>query len=332
METEALRLALVGDCMFGRLVNEALEHAAPEFPWGDTLPLLKAADWRFCNLECVIADGGAPWSAYPKAFHFRSAAKNVAVLGAARIDAVSLANNHVLDYGYDALVEMLEILDGAEILHAGAGRNFEEASRMATAEVRGRKLGLLAFTDNEPEWEASADRPGIFYVPVEPEDPRAAQLLESVRSDAAAVDLLIVSAHWGPNWGYAPPEEHVRFAHALVEAGAGVVFGHSSHVFRGVEFYRDRPIIYGAGDFIDDYAVDEVERNDESFIFVLETEDGTPRGLRLHPTVIRNFQARQASRTEGKRIAGKMRQLCRAFHTPANWSDQGHLALGTMGE
>lgn len=332
MESEALRLALLGDCMFGRLVNEALEHEAPEFPWGDTLPLLGAADWRFCNLECVIADGGAPWSAYPKAFHFRSAAKNVAVLGAARIDAVSLANNHVLDYGYDALLEMLEILDGAKILHAGAGRNFEEAARTATAVVRGRKLGLLAFTDNEPEWEATTDRPGIFYVPVEPGDPRAAQLLDIVRASAAAVDLLIVSAHWGPNWDYATPKEHVGFAHALVEAGAGVVIGHSSHVFRGVEFYRDRPIIYGAGNFIDDYAVDEVERNDESFVFMLETGNGIPRGLRLHPTVIRNFRARQASRTEGKRISTKMRQLCGTFHTRAEWSDQGHLAVGTTGE
>ncbi len=314
--------------MLGRLVNDVLNREAADYPWGDALPLLQAADWRFCNLECVISDRGEPWSAYPKPFHFRSAARNVAVLAAAQINAVSLANNHVLDYGYDALAEMLKVLDRNGILRAGAGRNLDEASQLATAAVAGRKVGLVAFTDNEPDWEATVDAPGVFYVPVDLADARAGRLLEIVRGYAADVDLLIVSTHWGPNWGYQPPPEHIKFAHALVDAGAGMVFGHSSHVFRGIEFHHNRPIVYGAGDFVDDYAVDEIERNDESFVYMLETEDGNPRGVRLHPTVIRNCQARQPSRAEGRRIAMKMRQLCRAFHTPAAWSDEGHLAVG----
>ena len=317
-----MRLALVGDCMFGRLVNDALEQEPPEYPWGDTLSTLHGADWRFCNLECVISDRGEPWSAYPKAFHFRSAAKNVAVLRAAQMNAVSLANNHVLDYGYDALCEMLEILDRNGILHSGAGMNFEEASRLASAEVAGRKLGLLAFTDNEPEWEATGNRPGVFYVPVDRHDARAGRLLEIIHGHAKTVDLLIISAHWGPNWGHAPPREHVGFAHAMVEAGAGVVFGHSSHVFRGIEFHRSRPVVYGGGTFIDDYAVDKVERNDESFIYMMETEDGTPRGLRLYPIVIRNFQAGRAGAEQGRRIADKMQHLCHTFHTLAAWNEE----------
>jgi poly-gamma-glutamate capsule biosynthesis protein CapA/YwtB (metallophosphatase superfamily) len=96
-EKKPLQLLLLGDCMLGRLVNEVLENAPPEYPWGDTLPILHSADWRICNLECVISDQGAPWPAYPKVFHLRSAAKNIAVLDAARMNGVSLANNHVLD-------------------------------------------------------------------------------------------------------------------------------------------------------------------------------------------------------------------------------------------
>ena len=119
MEGASFRLAVVGDCMLGRLVNDTLEHEPPEYPWGDTLPILLGADGRICNLECVISDRGEPWSVYPKAFHFRSAAKNVAVLGAARMNAVSLANNHALDYGYDALEEMLEILSRSGIAWSG---------------------------------------------------------------------------------------------------------------------------------------------------------------------------------------------------------------------
>jgi poly-gamma-glutamate capsule biosynthesis protein CapA/YwtB (metallophosphatase superfamily) len=250
---DSLQLLLVGDCMLGRLVNEVLESAPTERPWGDTLSILRSADWRLCNLECVISDRGKPWSAYPKAFHFRSDAKNIAVLATAGMNAVSLANNHVLDYGYDALVEMLEILDRAGIVHGGAGRNYDEASRLATSEASGRKLGLLAFTDNEPDWEATADRPGVFYVPTDLADWRAKKLLNMIRESRKVVDLLIVSAHWGSNWGYSPPHEHVIFAHALVDAGADIIFGHSCHVFRGIEFYKGRPILYGAGDFVDDY-------------------------------------------------------------------------------
>jgi poly-gamma-glutamate capsule biosynthesis protein CapA/YwtB (metallophosphatase superfamily) len=315
--SERLRLALLGDCMLGRLVNETLRDVPPEYPWGDTLPLLRGADWRLCNLECVLSDRGAP--VFPKTFHFRSDARNIAVLRAARIDAVTLANNHVLDYGNDAMSEMLEILDRAGVVHSGAGKNFDEASLFATAAVRGTKLAMLAFTDNEPGWEAGAGRPGIFYAPIEPADPRARMVLEIVSRGKPASDFLIVSAHWGPNWGYAPPREHVEFARALIDAGADIVFGHSSHVFRGIEFYRGRAIVYGAGDFVDDYMVDEIERNDQGFVYVVEVEGGIQARLRLYPTVIGNCQACHAGGHEERAIAAKMRKLCGPFGTRALW-------------
>jgi poly-gamma-glutamate capsule biosynthesis protein CapA/YwtB (metallophosphatase superfamily) len=320
VKNDSLELLLIGDCMLGRLVNETLENRPPEYPWGNTLPILHRADWRLCNLECVISDRGAPWSAYSKAFHFRSDAKNIAVLAAARINAVSLANNHVLDYGYDALKEMLGILDHAGIAHSGAGPNFREASRIATSEVCGQKLGLLSFTDNEPAWEATANQPGVFYVPTNLTDPRARQLLEMIRESRETVDLLIVSGHWGSNWGYSPPHDHVVFAHALIEAGADIIFGHSSHVFRGIEFYNDRPILYGAGNFVDDYAIDEIERNDQSFIYVIEVAGKTPRGLRMHPTLIRGCHASLAEGVYAMAITDKMAELCASFHTSTHWN------------
>ena len=320
VESDSFRLLLVGDCMLGRLVNEVLENAPPEYPWGNTLPILHSADWRLCNLECVISDRGTPWSAYPKAFHFRSAAKNIAVLAAARMNAVSLANNHVLDYGYDALTEMLGILDRAGIVHSGAGLNYGEASRLAISEVSGRMLGLLAFTDNEPDWEATSNQPGVFYVPTNLTDSRAAKLLEIIRESRMRVDLLIVSAHWGSNWGYCPPHDHIVFAHALIEAGADIIFGHSSHVFRGIEFYKDRSVLYGAGDFVDDYAIDEIERNDQSFIYVIETAGDVLRGVHLYPTLIRACHASLAEGVYALGITDKMADLCVSFRTPTRWN------------
>jgi len=303
--------------MLGRLVDETLKSAPPEYPWGDTLPILHGAGWRMCNLECVLSDRGKP--AHGKVFRFRSSAKNIAVLQAARINAVSLANNHVLDYGEDALLQMLELLDRAGIAHSGAGANLAQASRLATADVCGKKVGLLAFTDNEPDWEATASRPGVFYAPADLGDRRAQGVVEIVRGQRKLCDLLIVSAHWGSNWGYVPESRHVEFAHALVDAGADLIFGHSSHVFRGIEFYNSRPIVYGAGDFVDDYAVDPIERNDQGFIYIVETPGGIPRGLRLYPTRIRACRVCRAEGLHERSIVEKMKDLCAGFHTPARW-------------
>lgn len=316
-----LKLLLVGDVMLGRLVNDALERVPAEYPWGNTIPIFREADWRACNLECVISDRGRPWGRTPKEFHFRSDAKNVAVLKAAQIDAVSLANNHTLDYEYEAMFEMLEILDKERIAHAGAGDDLAKASAPAISDINDKKIGLIAFTDNEPEWAAGLARAGTFYVPTRAGDQRAQWLLELVRQTKEKVGFLVVSAHWGPNWGYQPPAEHVHFGHLLIDAGADIVFGHSGHVFRGVELYKRRPIIYCAGNFIDDYAVDEIERNDQSFIFRVDIRSGWIREIRLYPTVIADFQARLAQGREAQEIAFKMRDLCLQLKTPAKWRE-----------
>lgn len=317
-----MRLVFLGDVMLGRLVNERLRSAPPAYPWGDTLPVLAQADMRFANLECVLADGGTPLPG--KVFHFRSDVRNAAALTAAGIDAVSLANNHVLDYGADAFRELLPALDRSGILHAGAGPDLEAARRPVIRRVGPAAVGLLAFTDNQPDWEAGPFRPGVYYVPVDerrPDEARVRDLLALVGRTRARTDLLVVSAHWGGNWGADVPPAHRELGHALVDAGADVVFGHSAHIFRGVELYRGRPLIYSAGDFIDDYAVDPEERNDQSFIFRLEIGGGVPVRLQLHPTVITGFQARLAGRSS-RRIAVRMQELSAQLGTQSRWVDE----------
>lgn len=314
-----MKLLFVGDVMLGRLVNEVLKREPPSYPWGNTLPVFKQADLRFCNLECVLSDIGQPWSITPKVFHFRSDAKNIAVLKRANINTVSLANNHSLDFEYEAFFQMLKILDEAGIAFAGAGADLAAAATPAILKVGRESLGFLAFSDNEPNWEAGLKIPGIFYVPIDKSDLRAKNLFRLVRETKEKVDFLIVSAHWGPNWGYAPPAEHSPFAHELIDHGADLIFGHSSHVFRGIEVYKDKPILYSVGNFIDDYAVDEIERNDESFIFMVEVKKGTVSQITLFPTLIENLQARLASGNEAENIALKMQTLCAEMQSPAEW-------------
>ncbi|WP_427129193.1 CapA family protein [Pseudarthrobacter sp. S9] len=315
-----MQIAMLGDVMLGRLVNQHLKTTGPGYPWGDTLAVLRQADVRFANLECVLAAGGEPEPG--KVFHFRSDLNNVGSLLAAGIDVVSLANNHVLDFGEDAFREMLPALDDNGILHAGAGPDRDAARQPAVRRVGTAAVGFIAFTDNQPDWEATDTSPGIYYVPVADADRRVAELLDLVRGTRARVQLLIVSAHWGPNWGSGVPSGHRDLARVLIDAGADVVFGHSAHIFRGVGLHRNRPIIYSAGDFVDDYAVDPVERNDQSFIFMLETDGNEPRTLRLYPTVIEDFQARLAGGSS-RDIAGRMQRLSKHLGTLSTWRETG---------
>ncbi|GAA4366883.1 CapA family protein [Agromyces bauzanensis] len=304
--------------MLGRLVAEELRHHSPEFPWGDTLPLLRRADVLVGNLEFVLAVDGRPQPG--KTFHFRADPGAVASLEAAGFAIVSVANNHVLDFGTDAALESLSTLAQHGIRFTGAGPDADAARRPAVIGRDDVTIAMLAFTDNEPDWEAGPDAPGVRHVPVDLGDPRAAALFDDVAGQREAADLVIVSAHWGGNWGVDPPPSHRRFGRALVDAGADVVFGHSPHIVRGVEVYRERPILYGAGDFVDDYAVDPVERNDHSFVFMLRTEGAAPTELRLHPTEIVDFRARLAGR-HADAIAGEMARRCAALGTSAVWDD-----------
>ena len=327
-----MEICFVGDIMLGRLVNDRLRRTGPGHPWGDALPVLAGADVRIGNLECVLSDRGIPWPG--KTFHFRSDSRNVACLEAAGFDAVSLANNHVLDYGTDALLDTLRTLDVHRILHAGAGPDRDAARRPALWESGGARLGLVALTDNEPGWEAAVRRPGVRHVPIDPADERARDLLDTVRELEGRTELLIVSAHWGGNWGTAAPPAHRAFARALIEAGADVVYGHSPHITRGIEVHRGRPILYGTGDFVDDYAVDPVERNDESFIFLLRTNGSGPTNrqrpheLQLVPTVIEDCSARLAGPRDAARMARRMQRLCADLGTPSTWrEDLGRLVV-----
>lgn len=308
-----VRLIFLGDVMLGRLVNRHLAAVPADYPWGDTLPILRAADAVVINLECVLADRGEPWP--QKVFTFRADSRHVSVLTTAGVCAVALANNHSMDFGSEALQDCIATLSRHGIRSAGAGASPDAAWRPQTFLVGGTRVALVAFTDDMSEWEARPGMPGVCHVPLRWEDPRFARLLQAIEEAREASDLVVVSAHWGPNWGYQPLPNHIEAAHRFVERGADLVFGHSAHVFRGVELYQGKPVLYSCGDYVDDYAVDDVERNDESFIWCLDLVDRRPSRLLLIPAVIRHFQAQLGRGPERRRIVRRMRALCTALRT-----------------
>jgi poly-gamma-glutamate capsule biosynthesis protein CapA/YwtB (metallophosphatase superfamily) len=306
-------LSLTGDVMLGRGVNETLRAARPAEPWGDVLPLLLSADLRVINLECAITGHRRPWSRTPKVFHFRADPLAVEVLKAARVDACSLANNHTLDFEEKGLLDTLAHLEVAGIRYAGAGRNLEEAARPVLLEGG---IALVAFTDNEPPFAAGPDKPGTNYLPVSTEPEVLRQVEETIGAarDAGA-RTVVFSNHWGPNMVRRPKAVFRRFARAVVDRGADVYYGHSAHVFQGVEVYRGKPILYDTGDFIDDYAVDPNLRNDRSFLFCISMEDGDLRRLELFPVVLPYARVELAGGEEREAIFALMQDLSAGMDT-----------------
>ena len=162
-----MKIALTGDVMLGRLVDRDVvqnRSIRPAALWGDVLPVMLNADCRLINLECVISSKGEKWHPATKAFHFRAQPRAIEFLRAAGIDGVTLANNHVLDYGPEALEDCLNLLDRHGIKRTGAGPTMEEALAPAELSLPQGRVAVIALTDNEPDWEASPSQAGVNYV------------------------------------------------------------------------------------------------------------------------------------------------------------------------
>ena len=335
-----LTLFLCGDVMTGRGVDQVLPHPSdprirepwvhsaeryvqlaerahgpiphpvdPPYVWGDALAELARLrpDARIVNLETSVTRSDGYWP--DKGIHYRMHPDNVSCITVAHIDCCVLANNHTLDYGYAGLLETLETLQRAGVRSAGAGRNRAEARAPAMIEVpsKGRVLVFAFGTDTSgilPNWAATDERPGVNLLP-DLSVHTLEQIGEMVRGIKRPRDLAVASIHWGGNWGFDVPMKHVQFAHGLIRAGMDVVHGHSSHHVRPIEVFEGKLILYGCGDFLDDYegiAGHEAFRDDLTLMYFPTVDPCTGRlsDLRMTPMQIRHFKANRASRDDAR--------------------------------
>ncbi|MDF2157176.1 CapA family protein [Algoriphagus sp. CAU 1675] len=286
---QTLRIGFAGDVMLGRTLDHILDERGYWYPWGDVLPIMQQTDLNIINLETALTNSE---DKVLKTFNFKAKPDKVESLVKARITVVNLANNHVLDYGESGLIETLNTLKGAGIKYVGAGMNLEEAESPEFVEIKGIRVGVIGMTDNESTWKAGKG-PGTNYLEIESEKDRA-KVLQTIEKARRQCDCLVVSIHWGPNMVESPPEEFVQFAHSMIDHGANIIHGHSAHIFQAVEQYHGGLILYDTGDFVDDYVVDPLLRNDRSAFFEIYVGCSGVKKLEVIPVRIFDYQANKA--------------------------------------
>jgi poly-gamma-glutamate synthesis protein (capsule biosynthesis protein) len=360
-------LFLCGDVMTGRGVDQILPHpcghqifesyvqdareyvalaeahngpiarpATGAYIWGEALPELTrvAPDVRVINLETSVTASDDYWRG--KGINYRMHPENIACLAAARVDICGLANNHVLDYGYAGLTETLETLTRAGLKRVGAGRTLAEAQTPAiVALANGTRVIVFAVgtvTSGIPwEWAARDDRPGVDLLP-DLSEATAHRIAVRARQARGPRDVVVASIHWGGNWGYDVPRPHVQFAHWLIDGGIDIVHGHSSHHPQPIEVYRNRLILYGCGDFIDDYeGIEGYEQYRDDLVLMyfatLSTATGGLAAVRLTPMQIKKMTLNKPSRADASWIRDTLQRVSSSYGTHVELTADGTLFL-----
>lgn len=332
----SVRLFLCGDVMTGRGIDQILPYSVKpilyesyvkdardylylaefkngrfKYPvsfsyiWGDALDVWEkmSPSLKIINLETSITNHDEPWPG--KGINYRMHPKNIKVLTSAGIDYSSLANNHTLDWERPGLLETLITLKKSGIVYGGAGRNAEEAATPGIIQVNSGRLIILAFgakSSGIPEsWAAQENLPGINMLPGEVE--ASVNLIKKQVAEVKQInDIVVFSVHWGGNWGYKIPRDHRKLVHEIIDkAGVDIVHGHSSHHPMGLEVYKNKLIIYGTGDFINDYegitGDHDQYRGELSLMYfpTINQVNGELISLKMVPMEVKNFRLNHPS-------------------------------------
>ena len=300
----AVHLAAVGDIMLDRSLGYNLTRGDLAYPFRDVADRLRAADITVGNLESALGDLGEP---QPKRYPFRAPPEAAQSLGLAGFDVVSLANNHGMDYGPEALMQGIDLLREQDILPVGAGADAAAAHAPSIVEAEGLQVAFLGYVNVPQEassgfdtasWTATESAPGLAWA--EP---------EAIGRDIAAirdqVDLVVVLLHSGFEYQQPPSEPQQAAARAAVDAGADLVVGHHAHILQGIEWYGEGVILYGTGNFAFD-----IDGPPETAVFHVWLDAGGVREVSVEPAIVQfGGQPRLATSWEAPAILGQLYYL-----------------------
>jgi poly-gamma-glutamate capsule biosynthesis protein CapA/YwtB (metallophosphatase superfamily) len=304
--------------------------------WGDALDELRdmAPDVRIANIETAITQSV---DNLDKGINYRMNPENLPCLAAGGINCGCLANNHILDWGVRGLSETIDCLRRAEIKHAGAGLNIEEAQAPAVLELKDRgRLIIYSFGDTTSgiplNWAATHHKPGVYLLKDLSKEAvhRMEQMILKVKRTG---DVVITSIHWGANWDYSISQKQRDFAHRLIDqAGVDLIYGHSSHHVKGIEVYGNKLILYGCGDFLNDYEGIKGYpgfRSDLGLMYFasIDAKSGELLSLQMTPTAIRHFRVGRASGVDSLWLKNVANRECTKLGTSVDFTIEGRLSL-----
>jgi poly-gamma-glutamate capsule biosynthesis protein CapA/YwtB (metallophosphatase superfamily) len=306
-EAERVVLTAVGDIMLAGSAAPTLSREGYGYPFLSTAHLLRGSDITVGNLETPISCKGLEFTG--KMYRFKASPKAAAAIREAGFSVLTLANNHIMDYGAQGLSETLDNLKKQKIHYTGAGRNLAEARKPALVEKNGQKIVFLAYSLTYPvEFYAGHDQPGAA--------PGYSRFFrEDISKAKSGADYVVVSFHWGAEGEVFPKPYQVTVARTAIDAGADVVIGHHPHVLQGVECYKGRLILYSLGN----YAFGSMSRNADTSVLARIVLDRGVREVELFPLNVMNaevrFQPVLLKGTEGKGVISRLRDLSRQWDT-----------------
>lgn len=297
-----------GDLVCGNYVESAIKKYGPEHPFIKIKEHIEYADISFANLECVISDKGEKRR---KKINYGATPVSLESVLYSGIDVLSIANNHVYDMGEQGLNRMIELLDDSPIYQGGSGKDSESAGKPVIVQVNGLKLAFLFYNSTGFQFCAGGKTAGYNCLDYEKYDNYIGKLLNDM-GEIKDADVKIISFHWGDNYKSTPTDAQIKFAHTAIDIGIDAILGHSSHIFHGIEIYKNKPVLYDMGDLLVDKYDDWDTR---SFLYYLTFSEKGFSKIELIPVYMPNSQIRIAEGILSDEIITRMDSLSGTFGT-----------------
>lgn len=275
---DEVRFLAAGDLNLAHWITPILDKNGKDYPFKFIKDYMLSADLVFSNLEAPFCNKGEP---YPKNFVFKVPEKHVNVLKAGNINLVSLANNHILDYGMPCLESTVQLLQKEKINFAGAGTNYQKAHKPAIFEINNIKFAFFAYSMTLPKYFFATDSTGGTAYP------KRKILRDSISFYNNKVDHIIVSFHWGKELSELPKEYQQNYARWAIDYGADLILGHHPHVLQGIEKYKNKIIAYSLANFI--FASYSNKATDSIFLDLTFTKDQI-KNFKIVPINVNNYQ------------------------------------------
>ncbi len=304
-EPGVVRLMAVGDLEMAFGVGRRTVNIGPEVPFAQVAGYFETADIVLANLECSLSRNGAPWP--QKQLHFGAPAQAADALAVGSVDVVSVANNHSLDFGPQAFLDTLALLDAAGVAHSGGGAEQASAHAPLILERNGLRIAFLSYVTafwgpyrfTTRSWEATPGKAGIAIA-------RATDIAADVTYARTLADVVVVSLHADGEYHWLPRTSMRRMADAAVGAGAALVVGSGPHVLQGYRAGDHTLIAYSLGNFV--FPGYTGRAKDSAILDVTLSADGVT-GFDWIPIVIRDALPQPATGADTERILSVLRPI-----------------------